>query len=258
MNEQGRGESNTRSRSCLIAAGIGIVLLIGLLTTFHFVIMRAKRRAQLTSCLSNLKQIGTAINLYMTDWDDRFPLVSGFGPELDKHEALWGVPGDMLNPRGGESAYMPELLGPYMRKDWILVCPSIGSHGAWTVPDGKIEFGKNGTTYTFNAWCIRSRRSKPPAACIRISGMRGSICKRKRLAPIVWDSLSGYACPAEADYAQFAHDDCINVLLVDGHTRCVALPPDQPPWNGTEGRTCHFWGAEHPSSGTTFGATGWF
>ena len=46
---------------------------------------KARARAKLTQCMSNLKQIGTAFATYMVDWDDTFP-VAAMKPTINTSE----------------------------------------------------------------------------------------------------------------------------------------------------------------------------
>ncbi len=51
-----------------------VIAIIAILAGLIFpVFAQARRKAQSTQCLGNLKQIGLAIEMYASDWDDRFP-----------------------------------------------------------------------------------------------------------------------------------------------------------------------------------------
>lgn len=51
-----------------------VIAVIAILAAILFpVLAKARERARWTQCVSNERQIGTAIRLYMDDWDDKFP-----------------------------------------------------------------------------------------------------------------------------------------------------------------------------------------
>ena len=124
-----------------------VIAIIAILAAILFpVFARARRAAQRTSCLNNMKQIGVAINMYESDWDDRYPLVTGPGRIFE--ETLTGLSGSNnwsnqnhrnVNPkmgRQGEKRWYQNLVSPYARNRKIFMCPSVTENGHWTVPVG--------------------------------------------------------------------------------------------------------------------------
>jgi general secretion pathway protein G len=85
------------------------------------VIARVKAEAKKTACLSNLSQIGKAMLMYMTDYDDLFPY--GLDPVDKNQPVIWsGYPAWYA-----EIPYMPmlhEVLQPYIRSREVFHCPS--------------------------------------------------------------------------------------------------------------------------------------
>ena len=52
-----------------------VIAIIAILAAILFpVFSRARESARKTACLSNMKQIGTALMMYCQDWDEAFPL----------------------------------------------------------------------------------------------------------------------------------------------------------------------------------------
>jgi prepilin-type N-terminal cleavage/methylation domain-containing protein len=52
-----------------------VIAIIAILAAILFpVFARARENAKQTACLSNLKQIGTAISMYTQDYDDTYPI----------------------------------------------------------------------------------------------------------------------------------------------------------------------------------------
>lgn len=99
-----------------------VIAIIAILAAILFpVFAQAKAAAKKTACISNLKQIGSAITLYMGDWDDVFPHavdpVDKYRPEIWAHEPEFmdRIP------------YMPllsEALQPYLENHDVFHCPS--------------------------------------------------------------------------------------------------------------------------------------
>jgi prepilin-type N-terminal cleavage/methylation domain-containing protein len=51
-----------------------VIAIVAILAAILFpVFAQAKEAAKKTTCLSNLKQIGTSFGLYLADWDDQYP-----------------------------------------------------------------------------------------------------------------------------------------------------------------------------------------
>jgi prepilin-type N-terminal cleavage/methylation domain-containing protein/prepilin-type processing-associated H-X9-DG protein len=99
-----------------------VIAIIAILAAVLFpVFARARARAQQTQCLSNVRQIGTALALYMDDCDGYYP---------------WGVdPADSSCPQIWSSfpewkALIPsmsplnQIINPYIKNTQVWHCPS--------------------------------------------------------------------------------------------------------------------------------------
>lgn len=95
-----------------------LAILVGILFP---VFARARASAKQSTCLSNLKQIGAAMTLYMADYDDMFPAAvdasDRFAPGIwsDFPEFQARIPSMPL---------MHEALQPYAKSAAIFRCPS--------------------------------------------------------------------------------------------------------------------------------------
>jgi general secretion pathway protein G len=119
-----------------------IVILAGLLFP---VFAQAKAKAKQTQCISNLKQIGSGIALYMNDHDDVFPHAldasDRWAPDIweDHPEFQERIP------------YMPllcEVLQPYLKSREIFHCP--GDSGTRMLDN---HFGREFVTAP-NMWSV--------------------------------------------------------------------------------------------------------
>ncbi len=87
-----------------------VIAIIAILAAILFpVFAEAREKARATSCLSNTKQLGLALRMYVDDYDERYPfaanLSDGFA-DVDK----W---------------YGQLVLQPYIKNAGILFCPSM-------------------------------------------------------------------------------------------------------------------------------------
>lgn len=99
-----------------------VITIIAILAAILFpVFARAKAAAKQSACISNLKQIGTAHSLYMTDYDDLFAFAVDAS---DKYRpGIW----DSQPAFQALIAAMPEMqdaLAPYTKNKEIFHCPA--------------------------------------------------------------------------------------------------------------------------------------
>lgn len=84
-----------------------VIAIIAILAAILFpVFARAREKARQTSCLSNVKQFGLAVEMYLSDYDERYPV-----------RELQTVDGP-----GGLTDY--GIFYPYMKNADMLHCPS--------------------------------------------------------------------------------------------------------------------------------------
>jgi prepilin-type N-terminal cleavage/methylation domain-containing protein/prepilin-type processing-associated H-X9-DG protein len=105
-----------------------VIAIIAILAGILFpVFARAKEAAKKTACLSNLRQIGTAVTLYLNDADDRFPDRRDL-KAIDYRPWTTWPPSD---PRGGWAA---TLFDPYVRNRDLWSCPSVAGSSMGSAP----------------------------------------------------------------------------------------------------------------------------
>jgi len=106
-----------------------VIAIIAILAAILFpVFARAREKAREASCISNLKQIGLAVIMYSTDYDDRLPLANEYPaapPPADGYHQ--GPPG------------IADVIEPYTKNRQIFRCPS----------DSSNMFEVQGTSYDY-------------------------------------------------------------------------------------------------------------
>jgi hypothetical protein len=91
-----------------------VIAIIAILAAILFpVFAQAREKARSTTCISNLKQIGTASTMYVQDYDETFPFAGRDWPAASFVDVWNG-------------------LGPYIKNQEMFVCKSDASP-AWNV-----------------------------------------------------------------------------------------------------------------------------
>ena len=133
-----------------------VIAIIAILAAILFPVFAKARQAALkTKCIANLKQIGTAIKMYMNDNEETFPNAIGMGPEFiyskgttDTSAAITGFTANLAFVYDGVALpngiskntiaknnyrFLPNLIANYVKNDKIWVCPSYDMEKEWKV-----------------------------------------------------------------------------------------------------------------------------
>ena len=81
--------SFSRKRAFTLIELLVVIAIIAILAAILFpVFARAREQARKTTCLSNLKEIGTASLMYVQDYDETFPWLMQDGRNNDDNTGL--------------------------------------------------------------------------------------------------------------------------------------------------------------------------
>jgi prepilin-type N-terminal cleavage/methylation domain-containing protein/prepilin-type processing-associated H-X9-DG protein len=120
-------QSNSRSGFTLIELLVVIAIIAILAAILFPVFAQAREKARTISCLSNNKQIGTAMMMYVQDYDETFPYWSWW-----YSSDLGGGP--YAGSPGGTSAFNHwegfwfNAIYPYVKNSQVFACPSTNDH----------------------------------------------------------------------------------------------------------------------------------
>jgi prepilin-type N-terminal cleavage/methylation domain-containing protein/prepilin-type processing-associated H-X9-DG protein len=138
-----------RNRAFTLIELLVVIAIIAVLAAILFpVFQSAKAAAKNTACLSNFKQVGTAIQLYLGDSDGVwFPAskvdpLEGFAPQRmwigydnNNHGIEGGYYGRVQEP--AENPPRPGCIDPYLKSEGVKRCPSMD-------PSRQLAFALNG------------------------------------------------------------------------------------------------------------------
>lgn len=106
-----------------------VIAIISILAAILFpVFARARENARRTTCISNLKQIGLGMMMYVQDYDERYPSIFASRSAGD-------IPpdGEFLLPG---LAFWQQMIFPYVKSHQLFYCPNTPSpYGAEIVGD---------------------------------------------------------------------------------------------------------------------------
>jgi prepilin-type N-terminal cleavage/methylation domain-containing protein len=200
-----------------------VIAIIAILAAILFpVFSRARESARKTACLSNMKQIGTALMMYCQDWDEAFPL-NRFGSLDVRTAGSTGACND--NTR---SATWRTAIQPYLKNWDAFKCPSMSPCG---VNYEENRLGAIGRPYRFNlisyAYNGQKMCGQPsqnnPTWCRKLTDFPNPsqqiIVQESPLCP---PDLGGW-CLYVWHYA--GHMRGKNWIFADGHAKW--LPPDR-------------------------------
>ncbi len=187
-----------------------VIAIIAILAAILFpVFARAREKARQTSCLSNMKQLGLGLSMYVADYDDTM------------------VPYCTTPP--GTSVTWPKLILPYVKNYAVYDCPSQLTSGRF---DGEssysVSYGGNVFALTYpGAWLWSLADFAAPAETC----MLGDSCRAHPTDPDAWDYGNHYLvqlhplATSSKNRGKWAcrHNLGANCAFADGHAKWVAL-----------------------------------
>src|SRR5438067_10094756 len=88
-----------------------VIAIIAILAAILFpVFAQARERARMTACVSNMRQIGSAVMMYVQDYDETFPYLRFHCPDLAN--------------KGSRCYVWRNAIRPYLKSLDVLGCPS--------------------------------------------------------------------------------------------------------------------------------------
>ncbi len=109
-----------------------VIAIIAILAAILFpVFAQAREKARQTQCISNAKQLGTALIMYISDWDNMLPSsnyaeAAGAGIDPRAWYGPWANPwpGSQLHKEYIQNRSYRGIMMPYVKNGALFVCPS--------------------------------------------------------------------------------------------------------------------------------------
>jgi len=154
-----------------------VIAIIAILTSLLLpALAKAQSKSRRVSCLSNLRQIGVAFDIYVTEDGERFPDSRALKTALGYMPwASWPT----SDPRGGWAAI---VLSNLLRTDDIWVCPGIVASPLRATPQCWQAYKTNDTNAVVTYWLWRFDRPDDPVPLDNFWGKSAQQCLADVLA----------------------------------------------------------------------------
>jgi prepilin-type N-terminal cleavage/methylation domain-containing protein/prepilin-type processing-associated H-X9-DG protein len=186
-----------------------VIAIIAILAAILFpVFAKAREKARQTSCLNNLRQIGTAFRMYTQDYDERWPLNA---------YTLAGGAGSGSTAAGTTELWYHTLV-PYMKNYQIFKCPS-ATYDAFPASGGSKPNYSSSSAYGWPAWHVGTTQYT------LLSGVADAQIEDQVNTVCVGDSAGYYRVTGQRDglyneaLVDPRHNDGCNFAFCDGHAK---------------------------------------
>jgi len=177
-----------------------VIAIIAILAAILFpVFTQAREKARAISCVSNGRQVGTALMMYTQDYDETLP----------------------LNNHSGPAAGWLTSVQPYVKHRLLYRCPSDTS-GNWSTPlPGQTE--ARSSSYATNNYLTPSggfmtlASIQRPAECVYLAELADNRIG-DHIHPTRWAPTNGTMDP-RVEVATGRHQGGATYVFVDGHAR---------------------------------------
>ena len=217
--------STRKTRAFTLIELLVVIAIIAILAAILFpVFAQAREKARQAACLSNMKQIGTAGQMYVQDYDERIFFRSSTNPAVTRiNTATTGNPLKWWN-----------MMAPYIKNASVFACPS--DPGPTPSPDANGTTDASGT-YTIPRSYVAAASTEAltlaqvnvPVDTIVISEKWDKSAAGAAITETWLEAFDGDMAPDPARpgaMVKFAnrHQGNMNCTFFDGHAR--ALRPD--------------------------------
>jgi prepilin-type N-terminal cleavage/methylation domain-containing protein/prepilin-type processing-associated H-X9-DG protein len=139
-------QTTMKNRAFTLIELLVVIAIIAILAAILFpVFAQAKAAAKKTACLSNNKQIGTGLYLYLNDFDDTLPMANYPAPPLYQGPP-WTV-FQFHNGAGISELCWADLVQPYSKNIPIFKCPdddvTARNSAGQSLPGAKLSYALN-------------------------------------------------------------------------------------------------------------------
>jgi prepilin-type N-terminal cleavage/methylation domain-containing protein/prepilin-type processing-associated H-X9-DG protein len=225
-----------KSRGFTLIELLVVIAIIAILAAILFpVFARAREKARQTSCLSNLKQLGLGLQMYVQDFDETMP----------PYVVIWD--------NGIRSHGYYDLIFPYVKNEEIFVCPSQHDYDTARWAEHRTEnpsgAGINLRYIRASYTGVRALSTRIPYAPFNSTGLKLAAFEKPAETVMLFDSYchyivrpsqvgfnddtyeplplpdAGYYSPTWHGGLYPRHNEQANFAFADGHAKSMGQAP---------------------------------
>ena len=197
-----------------------VIAIISILAAILFpVFAQAREKARQTSCLSNLKQIGTATLMYVQDYDETYPMFQYRAADGLVWWATFKADSGAIDKTRG-------LIFPYLKSGEIQKCPSY---------TGKANLGGAGYGYNYVYLGSNGGYGGPPTYDLLMPPASEAQIERPAEMIVFADAMTNWPPPGKNETLSiekpsnwygypsidFRHNGFADFVFADGHVRAI-------------------------------------
>jgi prepilin-type N-terminal cleavage/methylation domain-containing protein/prepilin-type processing-associated H-X9-DG protein len=179
-----------------------VIAIIAILAAILFpVFARAREAARQSSCLSNLKQLGTAMQMYTQDYDERLPGAAPFSASSEYGHWILAYNNGAGQNAGQPGPFLVEqgALFPYVKNAQVYRCPSDANANT-----RRLSYTMNANGH-FQMLAVAQTVSSTPLFVDESSTLN--------------DGYFAYGGNTAGDIPSLIHNDGANLSFLDGHVK---------------------------------------
>jgi prepilin-type N-terminal cleavage/methylation domain-containing protein/prepilin-type processing-associated H-X9-DG protein len=209
-----------RTRGFTLIELLVVIAIIAILAAILFpVFAKAREKARQTSCLSNLRQLGTGLLSYVQDYDGRYPdsrVMPSYAGQPAGYLGAWHITeyGIRMWYDGSQNQLWgwPSVVSPYVKNTQIFKCPSDSEAERW------VPWNMRGSYFwrhALDAYCVSVGSSVKETAVQRPAQIACLIEEAWH-----WGGQSPYCWNAGGTEASKQS----NAAFMDGHAKVITVP----------------------------------
>lgn len=220
-----------------------VIAIIAILAAILFpVFAQARAKARQAACISNCKQIGNAVLMYLQDYDEEFP--KGYGYPLP---AMNGF--GELTKKSAASTW-PSWFGPYVKTAAVFICPDSPADikslekKNWGINDS-MGYNYDGLTLDITNQSARhlAQIDRPAEVYVIFDNGDSTMCAGPNTFKSMLENMDLNITITKR--IPFRHQKRASVVFADGHAKALDYQPmltriadNVPPWM-TEWEDCN-------------------